>query len=228
MAPIWDGATSTAIQVDADPICSFTRLILVFRLCQGKSANLRRRLRAASKPDCGAVRATMAASNRTGAGAKWMSDEWEADVCFIRPDQTAAQTVERQQASRSYAFVVIGAGVRLLQQRLAIFEAAINAVHKATPDAAIAAEPKANPPRRVAPRMSDFITCLPRENAVDEHAHLATALALDAQEPRREGPQRLGQRLRSRWQRVGAIAALVAARDRPGLNSHPSDQKSAS
>ena len=78
--------------------------------------------------------------------------------------QPPAQTMERQLASRSYASVVIGAGVRLLQQRLAIFEAAINAVHKTAPDAAIAAEPKANPPRRVAPRMSDFITCLTRES----------------------------------------------------------------
>ena len=38
---------------------------------------------------------------------------WEADVGFIRPDETAGPTVERQLASTSYDCVVIGAGVRL-------------------------------------------------------------------------------------------------------------------
>jgi hypothetical protein len=38
---------------------------------------------------------------------------WESDLCLIRPDQTAAKTVERQLASANYACVVIGAGVRL-------------------------------------------------------------------------------------------------------------------
>ena len=63
---------------------------------------------------------------------------WEADVGFIRPDETAAPTVERQLASTSYDCVVIGAGVRLPPRRLALFEAVINAVHKAAPGAAIA------------------------------------------------------------------------------------------
>ena len=38
---------------------------------------------------------------------------WEADVGFIRPDETAGPTVERQLASTTYDCVVIGAGVRL-------------------------------------------------------------------------------------------------------------------
>jgi len=63
---------------------------------------------------------------------------WEADVGFIQPDETAGPTVERQLASRSYDCVVIGAGVRLPPRRLAIFEAVLNAVHKAAPRAAIA------------------------------------------------------------------------------------------
>ena len=63
---------------------------------------------------------------------------WEADVGYIRPDETAGPTVERQLASKSYDCVVIGAGVRLPSQRLACFEAVINAVHKAAPGAAIA------------------------------------------------------------------------------------------
>ena len=63
---------------------------------------------------------------------------WEADVGYIRPDETAAPTVERQLASKSYDCVVIGGGVRLPPRLLAIFEAVINAVHKAAPGAAIA------------------------------------------------------------------------------------------
>lgn len=63
---------------------------------------------------------------------------WEADLCYIRPDETAEPTVERQLASKSYDCVVIGGGVRLPARRLAIFEAVINAVHKAAPGAAIA------------------------------------------------------------------------------------------
>ncbi|MET0217441.1 MAG: hypothetical protein ABW205_05845 [Burkholderiales bacterium] len=63
---------------------------------------------------------------------------WEADVGFIQPDETAGPTVEGLLASRSYDCVVIGAGVRLPPRRLALFEAVINAVHKAAPGAAIA------------------------------------------------------------------------------------------
>jgi hypothetical protein len=63
---------------------------------------------------------------------------WQADLGFIRPDESAGPTVERQLASASYDCVVIGAGVRLPPKRLAIFEAIINAIHKAAPAAAIA------------------------------------------------------------------------------------------
>lgn len=63
---------------------------------------------------------------------------WEADVCFVRTDQTAGHEVERQLAAKSYECVVVGAGVRLPPQRLAIFEAVINAIHKAASTAVIA------------------------------------------------------------------------------------------
>jgi hypothetical protein len=63
---------------------------------------------------------------------------WKADVGFIRPDETAGPTVERQLASTAYDCVVIGAGVRLPPRHLAVFEAVINAIHKAAPAAAIA------------------------------------------------------------------------------------------
>jgi membrane-associated phospholipid phosphatase len=63
---------------------------------------------------------------------------WEADLGFIRPDASAGPMVERQLASRSYDCVVIGAGVRLPPRQLPIFEAVINAVHKAAPRATVA------------------------------------------------------------------------------------------
>jgi hypothetical protein len=63
---------------------------------------------------------------------------WESDLCFIRPDETAGPTVQRHLSSTSCDCVVIGAGVRLPPRGLAIFEAVINAVHKAAPGAVIA------------------------------------------------------------------------------------------
>ena len=63
---------------------------------------------------------------------------WESDVCYIRPDKAARQTVERHLASANYDCVVIGAGVRLPPQSLEVFEAVVNAVHRGAPGAAIA------------------------------------------------------------------------------------------
>ena len=63
---------------------------------------------------------------------------WEADLCFICPDETAGRTVERHLASANYDCVVIGAGVRLPPQGLAVFESVVNAVHRGAPGATIA------------------------------------------------------------------------------------------
>ena len=63
---------------------------------------------------------------------------WEADLCLVRPDETAGPTVERQLGSTNYDCVVIGAGLRLPPRGLALFEVVINAVHKAAPTASIA------------------------------------------------------------------------------------------
>jgi len=63
---------------------------------------------------------------------------WEADVSYIRPDETAGPTVERQLRSANYDCVVIGGGVRLPPRHLALFEVLINAIRKAAPGAAIA------------------------------------------------------------------------------------------
>ena len=63
---------------------------------------------------------------------------WESNVGFIRPDETAGPTVERQLHSTSYDCVVIGGGVRLPPRNLALFEVVINAIRKAAPGVAIA------------------------------------------------------------------------------------------
>jgi hypothetical protein len=51
---------------------------------------------------------------------------------------TAVPTVEHRLAGGRYDCVVIGAGVRLPPNRLALFEALVNAIHRAVPQTAIA------------------------------------------------------------------------------------------
>jgi hypothetical protein len=63
---------------------------------------------------------------------------WHADLCLIRPDQTAESEVERMLAAEAYDCVVIGAGIRLPPRSLAMFETVINAVHRAAPGAVFA------------------------------------------------------------------------------------------
>jgi hypothetical protein len=63
---------------------------------------------------------------------------WESDVGYIRPDETAGPTVERQLRSANYDCVVIGGGVRLPPRHLALFEVVINAIRKAAPGTPIA------------------------------------------------------------------------------------------
>jgi hypothetical protein len=70
---------------------------------------------------------------------KQMSDRgWGVDLCLIQPDETAGRDVERRLSAQSYDCVVIGAGIRLPPHSLPIFEAVINAVHRAAPGAVIA------------------------------------------------------------------------------------------
>jgi hypothetical protein len=63
---------------------------------------------------------------------------WHPEVCYINPDETAVPTIEPHLASAVYDCVVIGAGVRLPPNRLVVFEAVVNAIHRAAPQAAIA------------------------------------------------------------------------------------------
>jgi len=63
---------------------------------------------------------------------------WLAETCLINPDETAVPTVERQLAASRYDCVVVGAGLRLPPKRLTLFEAVVNAVHRAAPQSPIA------------------------------------------------------------------------------------------
>lgn len=63
---------------------------------------------------------------------------WQADLCLIAPDETAAPTLDKQLASTAYDCVVIGGGIRLPPKSLWLFETVVNAVHRRAPDAAIA------------------------------------------------------------------------------------------
>jgi hypothetical protein len=63
---------------------------------------------------------------------------WQGENCFIKPDETAVPTVEHRLVEGRYDCVVIGAGVRLPPGRLLLFEALVNAIHRAAPGAAVA------------------------------------------------------------------------------------------
>jgi hypothetical protein len=68
---------------------------------------------------------------------------WLAETCLVNPDETAIPTVERHLAVGRYDCVVVGVGLRLPQNRLPLFEAVINAIHRGAPQSPIAF--KANP-----------------------------------------------------------------------------------
>lgn len=70
--------------------------------------------------------------------AKLKDKGWDADTCMISPDETAGPMLEKQLASASYDCVVIGGGLRLPPKSLVLFEAVVNAIHKAAPNASIA------------------------------------------------------------------------------------------
>jgi len=63
---------------------------------------------------------------------------WHPEVCYLKPDESEVSTLERCLAADAYDCVVIGAGVRLPPKQLVLFEALVNAIHRAAPQAAIA------------------------------------------------------------------------------------------
>lgn len=58
---------------------------------------------------------------------------WQAQNCFIKPDETAIPAIERFLVGDVLDCVVIGAGVRLPRNRLVLFEAVVNAIHRMAP-----------------------------------------------------------------------------------------------
>ena len=63
---------------------------------------------------------------------------WHVDLCLLNPDETAGPELDQRLKAQAYDCVVIGAGIRLPPHSLSMFEAVINAVHRAAPGAAIA------------------------------------------------------------------------------------------
>ena len=72
-------------------------------------------------------------------GMRQMADRgWQADLCLVRPDESATQVLEAQLSRTPYDCVVIGGGIRLPPASLLLFERLINTVHKAAPQASMA------------------------------------------------------------------------------------------
>jgi hypothetical protein len=63
---------------------------------------------------------------------------WQADLCLIPPDKTAALLLAQQLGTTTYDCVVIGGGIRLPPKSLSLLETVVNTVHKAAPNASIA------------------------------------------------------------------------------------------
>jgi hypothetical protein len=72
-------------------------------------------------------------------GMKQMEERgWNADLCLVPPDKTAATTLESQLANTPYDCVVIGGGLRIPPKSLMLFETLVNVVHKSAPHATLA------------------------------------------------------------------------------------------
>lgn len=73
------------------------------------------------------------------AGMKQMAGRgWEADLCLVRPDESASIALKRNLEAATYDCVVIGGGVRIPPKSLLLFETLVNTVHKSAPSAFIA------------------------------------------------------------------------------------------
>lgn len=72
-------------------------------------------------------------------GMQQMVDRgWEADLCLVQPDGSAAEAVTQRLVTAAYDVVVIGGGIRIPPPSLLLFESLVNAVHQAAPTAAVA------------------------------------------------------------------------------------------
>jgi len=72
-------------------------------------------------------------------GMAQMADRgWNPALCLVRPDGTAASTIEQQLSREKYDCVVIGGGIRIPPKSLLLFEEILNAVHRHARSASIA------------------------------------------------------------------------------------------
>ena len=62
----------------------------------------------------------------------------DVDTCLVAPGEDAAAEVEAALRSKSFACVVIGAGLREPPEHLLLFEKILNLVHRLAPQARIA------------------------------------------------------------------------------------------
>jgi len=63
---------------------------------------------------------------------------FEVDTCLLAPDETAESDVEAALRRKTFACVVIGAGLREPAEHLLLFEKVLNLVHRLAPKAHIA------------------------------------------------------------------------------------------
>jgi hypothetical protein len=63
---------------------------------------------------------------------------WHGDTCMITPDGAGNAMLESILKGADYDCVVIGGGIRLPPKSLALFETAVNIIHKSAPNATIA------------------------------------------------------------------------------------------
>lgn len=72
-------------------------------------------------------------------GMRQMTErEWHADLCLVRPDESAGIELKRQLEAAPCDCVVIGGGLRLPPKSLLLFETLVNVVHRSAPNASIA------------------------------------------------------------------------------------------
>ena len=70
--------------------------------------------------------------------AKIKARGWHGDTCMITPDAAGSAMLEKALQGTAYDCVVIGGGLRLPPNSLALFETVVNIIHKSAPKAAIA------------------------------------------------------------------------------------------
>lgn len=70
--------------------------------------------------------------------AKIEEHGWQGDTCMITPDTAGHAMLEKALGETSYDCVVIGGGLRLPPKSLPLFEAVVNIIHRAAPNAKIA------------------------------------------------------------------------------------------